>query len=792
MDLCFLYPVTKKALTKSFSRTGTQPYPNEYLFTTFFERVHSLEDFAKALITHGAKGAALLKGSTDAALEEESRRGRTHNTDPTTWVCLDLDKIELDTAGSVGKSTKDLNALLDSIPALREVSHVLQYGASHGFDGRTSAHLFMQLTRPVVSTDLEGWLTMLNIREPALAKHIRLAPSGLHVQWPLDPVPARNTQIIYIAPPSFTGVKDPVSGARIRVVNRKHPMLEVRDIPATVEVKKARRAVLKGLRQDAGLKAPSYRKGPQGTDIICDINAVVSEIVDENDEFVRVNLNGGDSAAYWFWKSDPKLLYSFKSEDEVYDLEALDAKFFTQYVSAAPPNPNVVAHASATAKSEYLAARFDPDRNLFVLGTEARPMPGVFSKDTFKDVIRTMGLNPRTYSPPIANIVYDPHDLGPRFDAKSGRINTFVPSRYMRMEGDRKLKSPPLNTLRLLKSVLGSDEVVHHFVRWFAFVLHSRVAVGTAWLMQGTPGTGKTLLVNDVLVPLLGESNCARAGLSDLADKFNDYLDSKLLLFVDEADLTKVGMTHPLHIKLKAIIANRRIALRRMHRAVTEVENRVNMVMATNTRNALYIAQDDRRFNVGEFAHVPLRAGGVTNIPEFIRCLREELEPFARYLLAQDVSYDEASQVFETESRTQLQDMASSSVEIVTNRLDKGDIEYFATMVSEDNTLPFDVVNAYNSTMRRWINELPQVVARGELMSIYRYHAPKLVREYNGPVSEGRFLSNQGFTARLRMLSGVPQRAFVMKWKPIPDELHNVLKSLFPVTRPMLRPVERN
>ena len=773
--LHFLYAATKGALTKKITKQGTIPYPNEYLFSSKIELVSTITEFAAAIEKHGSRGAALLKGELPHELDKESRRGLTSNDESTRWVVLDFDKVE---------GIEDVEEILGEIECLDGVSYVIQYGSSHGLGGKFSAHVFMLLAQPISSALLEGWLSYLNMSEEVLKKHLRLSGSGLHVAWPLDPVPARNTQIIYIARPTFEGVPDPMKGkSRIKVVEKKTKTLDPSDMPPLPKVKQMRRALLKTLRRGAKLVEPTFRKTDDGFDVISGVRAAVTEIVDSNEEFVRVNIANGDSAAYWFWRKDPRWLFSFKSEEEVYSLPDLDPGFYSKYVKSpeflgtASGEMQMIAHADAS-RSDYLIGHFDPRENVFLFNEEEVAKPVSVNSDKLKAFLRAQGYNPRSYITPLATLRYDPTNIGLRFDAKTGVLNTFVPSRFMYAEPGAK-QLPP-ETAKLIRSVLGAQANMDQFIKWIAYVLQSRSQAGTAWLFQGAQGSGKNVLVNHVLVPMFGQSNCAIITAMDLADKFTDYLDSKLLLFIDEADLTKLGPTGMVHTRMKNIVSNKRVAIRKMHRAVSEIESHVNVILATNMQNAMFIPADDRRYNVTDYGPQSLIEQGI-DPQKLLRSLDKELDALASYLMGLRVTQEDVSRPLDNDARRALQEFGSSSVDQITRKLQEGDLEHFISLIPHGDTpLPFDVVNAYESTLRRWLWELPNVVSREELMSIYRFNAPKLVRDHGGPVSEGRFLSSQNFRSRVALNTqlGLVQRQFYLRWTTSEERLSELRKLL--------------
>jgi hypothetical protein len=764
-------PLRKRFERRKDGSVTVSHYPHAQLFSTRNVLVEDLGEFAHAIEDAAKRGEVLFKGTLTRELKNESRAGVLSNDASTDWVCLDFDKLPGLT------SPEDL---LKGIDELSNVSYIVQYASSHGLDGRFSAHVFMLLEQSISSRMLEAWLTNLNLSEATLARHVRLNAAGLSISWPLDPVPARNTQIIYIATPEFVGMPDPMKGERrIRVVKHRHDRLTIAEQPKLDEIIKQRRKKLRELRAEAGM-GPVQWKPSKGHMVISGASAVVSEIVDSNDRYVRVNLNGGDSAAYWFWRNDPTYLFSFKDETEIYKLEELDPEFYKKYTNSSEyktlTDRQLVAFMEQGTGSGYRIGEFDQSENEFYVNDELVPEPWLVSKDKYTEFLKFQGYKPAGFITPPGFVTFDPKDIGPRFDPTRNRVNKFKSSRYM-LAKPLAGKVPP-TIAKLLSSVLGSDPVVEHFLKWFAYLFAERTHVGTSWLLQGKQGTGKSILVHNVLCPLVGESNFALITPSDLADRFNDYIAERLLVFIDEADLNKVGLgSNLLNSRIKSIVGNKRAAVRKMYKAVAKIENFSNLLLATNTMNAVAIAMDDRRFNVGDYQLKSLIDQRVET-GKFVKALQNELDAFSSYLLwlAPRVDPDEVSRPMETDAKAQIQEHTLPSTEHVTRLIEQGSLDVlFGYLSKEVQPGNYDLSAQYEKVLMRWLHSPQPFATREEVLAIFRFHVPKFMRDYVGPISEGRFLVGQGFRSFVRKLDGVAQRVYVVEMKASEE-----LKRTFP------------
>jgi hypothetical protein len=117
---------------------------------------------------------------------------------------------------------------------------------------------------------------------------------------------------------------------------------------------------------------------------------------------------------------------------------------------------------------------------------------------------------------PIWNYSFDPH----RVEVVSFRerfINKYIPSLLMSQTDLPKDFIPlgygtshmlhhdcPRIAELLLHIVGGNVPVYDHFLNWLAAALQERDKLGTAWILQGTQGTGKGVFYEKILSPLVG------------------------------------------------------------------------------------------------------------------------------------------------------------------------------------------------------------------------------------------------------------------------------------------------
>lgn len=144
-------------LTKTIERLadGTifkTPYPLVSNFTSKTRDINTIDEFYKALVTSAtsARKPCLLKGEITRELSNESRKGTTRTNDPTSFVCLDLDRASFSTPAEVMR-----------VLGMDDISYVVQYSASYMLDRkdkRLSCHIFIMLDKPKPAPQLKAWL----------------------------------------------------------------------------------------------------------------------------------------------------------------------------------------------------------------------------------------------------------------------------------------------------------------------------------------------------------------------------------------------------------------------------------------------------------------------------------------------------------------------------------------------------------------------------------------------------------------------------------------------------------
>ena len=152
----------------------------------------------------------------------------------------------------------------------------------------------------------------------------------------------------------------------------------------------------------------------------------------------------------------------------------------------------------------------------------------------------------------------------------------------------------------LLNRWFSNEDERQYFIWWIAHCVRKpeKRIVATP-LLRSEHGVGKGFLAETLMANLLGKQSVAVCALKDVVGDFNDVVEGKTLLLIDEVYKDNNTTTN----KLKSIQGNSTIALRRKHKPSVTIDNYLNLIIASNSRTPLTLEKEDRRFWVPEYIH---------------------------------------------------------------------------------------------------------------------------------------------------------------------------------------------
>lgn len=168
-------------------------------------------------------------------------------------------------------------------------------------------------------------------------------------------------------------------------------------------------------------------------------------------------------------------------------------------------------------------------------------------------------------------------------------VNIYVKPDIRAEPGD---VTPFMNFLaKLLPSKRDRDILLGYMA---ACVQYPGVKFQWAPVLQGTEGNGKSLVAGCVAYAL-GPDMVHEPRASQLAEKYNGYLEAKLLQIVEEIHM---GGRREMLDELKPYITNKRIELRGMAQEKRMIDNVANWFFCTNHKDAVLKSKNDRRYAV--------------------------------------------------------------------------------------------------------------------------------------------------------------------------------------------------
>jgi len=652
-------------------KSATMSYPNVFKFTSEETTINNTREFC-ALIKQAAKQQkCLLKGQLKAPLNKQSRAGSTDRDEPTQWICLDLDGVDL----------PDVSTFIHTLPeAFHTVSYIQQESASLGTKPGLRYHLFMLLKQTASPTILKAILKHINATIPILLDQITLGRGDSNIlKYPLDITTCQNDKLLYIAPRS----DKPATKKHIQHIKKTDDLLDIDKIHYRPAADKKTLLTCKNkLRKEAGL--PTRRettKVVDGKELFTAVDEALIDEIKTDNGFVRFNLKGSISKSFRYYhpKNNYEYIHSFGDDETLY----MTRSFFPAY------------YRSCTGKSiehegkEYFAVRdVNTDRYYTVItsGNEIDDIRVTGSARKATDFCLEHG-NKCDYIPTWNVICAFTSDT--QINKETKYINTYRKSNYLMQATDTQ-KKPPAFIHKVVKHMLGDDaDAVERFYNWLAVITQKGMRTQTAWLLHGTTGTGKGLICDYVIRPLIGGQYTSKVRLSDFSERFNDFMSDKLILFVNEAQMSSMDRQKAGSAinNIKDCITDETIRVEGKNRKTVDQKNNCNLLFSSNQHDPIEIEANDRRINVPPRQEEQLVSITSESDRQTI-VTGKELQQFANYLMFRAADTQIAHTTIDTRAKSQVQEATMDTHRALIYQLSHGD---FSKMVRELNT--FEIID---------------------------------------------------------------------------------------------------
>lgn len=331
---------------------------------------------------------------------------------------------------------------------------------------------------------------------------------------------------------------------------------------------------------------------------------------------------------------------------------------------------------------------------------------------------------------------------------------------------------PPI-IAAVLSHVLGDDPVsVERFINWLSVAYQTNRPTGTAWIWSGGQGTGKGLVVNKVLKPLLGEDYCLQKHAGELTEQFNAFLEKCVLLNVDEADF-KGGVKSGLDAKMRIWITGSRLSVRGMHEILREVPNYLNVILTSNLTVVADLPRGDRRFSVSPPQCVQLTAK-FPDTDELVKQIELELPRFAGYLKQYPADAQLARTAMQSAAKAEMIEAAETGPTQFAVALRDRNLQYFVDSCSDLSDFSVRAGEAqlkeqFRAALLRWADDsikgLETAVRTSLLCDIYNLIFRQ--RDEMTPERVGKFLRKHGVIPTREHPALRQGRGVVVTWKPL-------------------------
>ena len=766
-------PLTKTYTLNQDGTTTKDPYPLVKAVTSHEVTVNNLSGFHKALVSHAKKGHCLLKGSLSRPVEKESRKGLGLPEEPTSWLCLDLDGVtSVDTV-------EDFISLLPS--EFHNVSYIVQYSASMGFKpGELNAHIIFLLAKPMAPKGQTAWVKYINLNVPEFKENLTLTEKRAELKYPIDRATTYNSKLIFISPPILRGgLKDPFKGERIQLVKKKAATLNfdfrVDYTKLELDEERARKEICTAMGIPyKKIKTKVYKDTVVQTGLE---KGAITEVVSEEGPFVRINLNGGDSAAYFYMKENPEVVYNHKGESN-FLMKDFDPDFYSQAIRVAnaikqenvdKPNGEGMVAMVVTVLDEdrWYQVVYDQNKEELIRLTPSK------TQKILSDFLAHYD-KPMPDDFPVWDLSFD-FDSDTEIDFASQRINKFRRSEALR--NPTPSRNMPKAIHKLLSHVLADDgEILDHFNNWLATIIKERTHLKTGWLLHGSQSTGKGTFFSHVIEPMFGEDHSLLLPASRFGAQFNMLFDSKVVAMIDEVEADHFRDEAGLYAFFKYLTGNDSIIIEGKGTNQYIANNFTHLLFASNKPYPIEIPLEDKRINVGNFQQTPLDA--IVDTTALRQELLGETARYVGYLNNYKHDIERALTPLETEERTRLQHEGSDTLQSIANALISGDFTFFldewpsvedANLVANIGT----VFDSYAAAMRHIMQNLGSGRVHRDAVRVLFYYIGGRGAASDSTAKFSRLLVNRGLRLGKSRVEGFesPQKTISVPWNATKDDM---------------------
>lgn len=478
---------------------------------------------------------------------------------PRALMPIDIDQIDFEPWASIQDGELFAGELLERL-GLKGVACAWHLTGGHGFYDRYRARLWVELATPATAAEMKEWAKARWGDEKVDVDGKQKNLVDFSVYQPQQP--------IYTGDPVLVGVEPPVE-RRVGFIDGDALEMELPKRKAKAK-KGAPEDVNVARLEEAGLYIKRLKPGQHC--IRCPWEEMHTGPERDDDTFYfEPHFNGHDIPAY-------KCHHDSCSEKKWENvLEELGEEAGPEEVEA-PKAPNWVfvyrLKMFWDARDGTLIDRESYDATHAGVRGKGKP------SDRFLAMKRSEKVDTAEFIPGAERFV------------QRGRIrvlNTYIDQR---VEPDQSVGCDPwIEHLKWLIPVEREREILMDWLAW----TYQRPGDKITWapiLYSRSFGVGKTTVFN-ALAECVGKVMVSEPTQAELEDKFNDWCYGKLLVKIEEL---MSGDKYHVAEKLKPVVANPSLSIRRMHQTGFVVANVANVCASTNHMQALPIEKGDRRW----------------------------------------------------------------------------------------------------------------------------------------------------------------------------------------------------
>ncbi len=233
----------------------------------------------------------------------------------------------------------------------------------------------------------------------------------------------------------------------------------------------------------------------------------------------------------------------------------------------------------------------------------------------------------------------------------------------------------------IMMNIFGEKEYLERFLNWMAYILQERKKSYTAWLItSNVQGIGKDLMFIRILMPLFGVKQSQLMNGSRIAKNFNK-IDMNCFLRGYNEVFSAGNVKENLHRKemLKDLITAQYQSIEIKGVDTFQTHNFMNFILFSNSEHAIFIDEEDRRFNVirndnaKKVSELPIYRDEKYLEPD----IAVELQEFANIIFKLDYNRELANKPIDTEAKNRLKALSKDEYQEFAEKLKAKDASFF-------------------------------------------------------------------------------------------------------------------